>query len=77
MKSKTLITILIYVVFTLTANTLILSAQETPKPKEVGPVVGQKIPLFKATDQFGREQNLKSLAGSKGLILLFFRSADW
>ena len=28
-------------------------------------------------DQFGREQNLDTLKGPKGSVLLFFRSADW
>jgi hypothetical protein len=45
--------------------------------KEVGPSVGQQIPAFKAIDQFGRQQTLSSLVGSKGLVLLFVRSADW
>lgn len=43
----------------------------------IGLNVGQKAPAFAARDQFGREQNLSSLRGPKGTILLFFRSADW
>lgn len=39
--------------------------------------VGQKAPAFSARDQFGREQNLDTLRGPKGTVLLFFRSADW
>jgi len=39
--------------------------------------VGQKAPAFSARDQFGREQTLQTLKGSKGTVLLFFRSADW
>jgi hypothetical protein len=38
---------------------------------------GQKAPSFSARDQFGQEQNLETLRGPKGTILLFFRSADW
>ena len=38
---------------------------------------GEKIPGFKATDQNGREQTFRTLAGRNGLVLLFFRSADW
>ena len=45
--------------------------------KEVGPAVGQQIPAFRARDQLGREQTLRSLVGPKGLVLLFVRSADW
>jgi len=39
--------------------------------------VGQKAPAFSARDQFGREQTLETLKGSKGTVLLFYRSADW
>jgi peroxiredoxin len=39
--------------------------------------VGQKAPAFSTHDQFGREQTLNTLKGSKGTILLFYRSADW
>jgi hypothetical protein len=38
---------------------------------------GQKAPAFSARDQFGSEQNLETLKGPNGTILLFFRSADW
>jgi len=54
-----------------------VSPQATPQSKEVGPAAGQRIPPFKARDQFGREQTLSSLSGPNGLILLFVRSADW
>jgi len=39
--------------------------------------VGQTAPAFSARDQFGREQTLETLKGSKGTVLLFYRSADW
>jgi peroxiredoxin len=39
--------------------------------------VGQKAPAFSARDQFGRVQTLETLKGSKGTVLLFYRSADW
>jgi hypothetical protein len=39
--------------------------------------VGTKAPDFRARDQFGHEQTIESLAGPNGLVLLFFRSADW
>ena len=42
-----------------------------------GPKVGQKVPAFRLQDQTGRERDLASLAGPKGLVLLFVRSADW
>ena len=43
----------------------------------IGLNVGQKAPAFNARDQFGREQNLATLRGPKGTVILFFRSADW
>jgi hypothetical protein len=35
----------------------------------VGPAVGEAIPAFELVDQEGRRP--------KGLVLVFFRSADW
>jgi hypothetical protein len=43
----------------------------------IGLNVNQKAPDFSARDQFGNDQNLATLKGPKGTILLFFRSADW
>src|ERR1700730_8992832 len=43
----------------------------------IGLAVGQKAPAFSARDQFGRDQTLDTLKGSKGTVLLFYRSADW
>ena len=44
---------------------------------EVGLRAGQKAPAFSALDQFGKTQTLDTLRGSKGTVLLFYRSADW
>ncbi|MGH9502673.1 MAG: hypothetical protein ACRD20_07480 [Terriglobales bacterium] len=49
-----------------------LSAQEMP-----GLPAGKAAPPFRARDQFAKEQTLSSLMGPNGLVLLFFRSADW
>jgi hypothetical protein len=43
----------------------------------VGLEIGQQAPAFALPDQFGHEQSNKTLNGSKGTVLLFFRSADW
>jgi len=43
----------------------------------IGLPVGQKAPDFSLRDQLGREHTLESLRGTKGTVLLFFRSADW
>jgi hypothetical protein len=44
---------------------------------KTGPEVGKQVPAFSATDQNGRPQDLKSIMGPKGAMLVFFRSADW
>lgn len=43
----------------------------------VGPQVGQRTPDFRLPDQHGRPHTLASVAGPKGTMLVFFRSADW
>jgi hypothetical protein len=44
---------------------------------KTGPAVGDHVPDVFAVDQNGHEQTLKSLMGPKGVMLVFFRSADW
>jgi peroxiredoxin len=44
---------------------------------QTGPDVGKKIPSFEAQDQNGKTQTLASIAGPKGAMLVFYRSADW
>jgi hypothetical protein len=44
---------------------------------KVGPQVGATVPPFSGVDQFGRTQDLATLSGPKGLMLVFSRSADW
>jgi hypothetical protein len=46
-------------------------------PFDVGVKVGKKIPAFALPDQKGVARDFASLKGSTGLVLLFFRSADW
>jgi cytochrome oxidase Cu insertion factor (SCO1/SenC/PrrC family) len=49
-----------------------LGAEDMPglKPSAVAPD-------FHLRDQFGKTQTLESLKGKNGVVLLFFRSADW
>jgi hypothetical protein len=56
---------------------LFLSATAATQDIAAGPKVGAAIPDFSAVDQFGRTQSLASLAGPQGVMLVFFRSADW
>ena len=43
----------------------------------VGLQIGEQVPAFALHDQFGHESTNETLKGSKGTVLLFFRSADW
>ena len=43
----------------------------------LGPSVGQRLIPFEAKDQNGVVRNFESLKGPNGLVLVFFRSADW
>jgi len=62
--------LLVGVVLLLAALSLL--AQDMP-----GVPAGKPAPPFRARDQFAKEQTLSSLMGPNGLVLLFFRSADW
>jgi hypothetical protein len=43
----------------------------------LGPQVGARAVAFSLPDQQGRLQTLSTVAGPKGTMLVFFRSADW
>ena len=45
--------------------------------RDVGPMIGQAVPLFSLPDQRGQLRSLESLRGPHGTMLVFFRSADW
>jgi hypothetical protein len=47
------------------------------KPFDPGPPIGDRLPVFEAKDQGGRPRTFETLRGPQGLVLLFFRSADW
>lgn len=52
-------------------------AQTPVDTSKLGPQVGATVPAFSGVDQFGRTQDLATLSGPKGLMLVFNRSADW
>ena len=56
-----------------------LDAQSAPSDQAGGSQlkIGGRIPELSGVDQFGTHQNFESLKGPNGLVLLFFRSADW
>ncbi len=60
----------------LTLAPAVMSAQ-SDAPLATGPAVGEKIPQFEAVDQSSRRQTFETLKGPNGLLLLFYRSADW
>ncbi|MEZ5318670.1 MAG: hypothetical protein R2752_14820 [Vicinamibacterales bacterium] len=43
----------------------------------LGPQVGDRVADFQLVDAAGRPQSIRSAAGPKGTMLVFFRSADW
>jgi AhpC/TSA family len=43
----------------------------------LGPAIGSRVPDFEAVDQNGQTWSLQKLTGPKGLMLVFYRSADW
>lgn len=56
----------------------VVVSQASPAPAfDPGPAVGQPLPSFEARDQDGKLRTLESLKGPNGLVLVFFRSADW
>ena len=52
-------------------------AQAPLDPSRLGPEVGQPLPGFSLPDQDGRMRDVASLRGPQGLVLVFYRSADW
>jgi hypothetical protein len=59
------------------AATTAAVAAQTFDPQTVGPRVGDRVPDFTLTDQHGTSRSLRSTFGPKGVVLVFFRSADW
>ena len=53
------------------------AARQKVDVAKLGPQVGQRVPDFNLRDQTGRMRNLQSVMGSRGAMLIFFRSADW
>ena len=59
------------------AAALQTAAPALPDIQALGPQVGSRVPDFTLLDQNGRSRTLTSVMGPKGLMLVFFRSADW
>ena len=52
-------------------------AEAADPPISTGPDVGSPIPEFQARDQRGALRSFENLSGPEGLMLLFYRTADW
>ena len=61
----------------LVAFVALATLQATASKTELGPKVGDRFPVFEAPDQQGRTRSFETLRGPNGLLLLFYRSADW
>jgi cytochrome oxidase Cu insertion factor (SCO1/SenC/PrrC family) len=48
-----------------------------PDVQTLGSQVGSRVPDFTLVDQRGQSRTLASLMDRNGLMLVFFRSADW
>ena len=44
---------------------------------KLGPQVGERVPDFSLPDQSGTPRDLRSVLGPNGVMLVFFRSAEW
>jgi hypothetical protein len=44
---------------------------------QIGPAAGAIAAEFSLLDQFGQRRTLESLMQPQGIVLIFFRSADW
>lgn len=68
-----------YVIAFIIANIMLSSYLFAAKPAaiETGPPLNQTVPELSVADIEGHRQTIKQLTGDKGLVLVFFRSADW
>ncbi|HEY3044287.1 MAG TPA: hypothetical protein VGJ39_09695 [Vicinamibacterales bacterium] len=67
---------------TFVAGVMVAAPQSPPARQRIdlaklGPQVGERVPDFNLKEQNGKSRNLRSIMGSKGAMLVFFRSADW
>ncbi len=78
--SRIIVSAVVYALFSLVAQPT--AQQSSPQPtlsdvQKLGPQIGTRVPDFTLLDQKGQSRTLASLTAPKGLMLVFFRSADW
>ena len=60
------------------SSTMLRAAErEQVVVSNLGPKIGDQVPDFQLSDQFGELQNLESIMGPNGAMILFHRSAEW
>ena len=69
--------LVLFTVSTLFAAGLAGQVPASIDTSKIGPQVGAVVPAFAGVDQFGKPLTLASIYGSKGAMIVFFRSADW
>ncbi len=52
-------------------------SREAIEVASLGPQIGERVPEFSLPDQNGQIHDLDSIMGQNGVMLVFFRSADW
>ena len=52
-------------------------SREAVEVATLGPQVGERVPDFSLPDQSGQAHSLDSIMGPNGVMLVFYRSADW
>ena len=68
----------VLVITMLASANIALGAEREPIiVANLGPQVGEQVPDFELSDQFGEIHDLESVMGPNGAMLLFHRSADW
>jgi len=72
MKNLSLVSLALFILMFVSVN-----IQATPAIKNAGTQINQKVPEISALDIAGNKQTIQQLSGDKGLVLVFFRSADW
>lgn len=67
----------LFITFGLSISAFVISAQANPA-YDLGPAMGSKVPTIgMPQDETGTPRSLESLAGERGTVLFFFRSAAW
>ena len=55
----------------------VAQSREAIDVASLGPQIGERVPDFNLPDQSGQVHSLDSIMGPNGVMLVFFRSADW